>query len=178
MNRRSILSLSAAAVFGLALACESGIAQTKAPNLRPRIMPSRTLYAYVDGADLEDIAADLETRFAAFINGRDWWMAGAAWVVNQKHRQETRTRPEDLPLWDLGLNLSLPSTESPIWFRDVEAIAEFLGMLHRECGRDFAIGIGDITTGIGGDLFYVETDLPDIARLRSVVRAALRPLWG
>jgi len=141
-------------------------------------MPSYALYAYVDGADLEDIAADLETRFAAFINSRDWWIAGAAWVVNQRHGRETTTRPEDLPLWDLGLNLSLPSTESLVWFRDVEAIAGFLGVLHRECGRDFVIGIGDIKTGNGDDLFYVTTDPPDIIRLRSIVRAALRSLWG
>src|SRR5262245_24821217 len=107
MNRRSILSLSAAAVFGLALASESVTAQTKTPNLRQRIMPFYTLYAYVDGADLEDIAADLETRFAVFINSRDWWIAGAASVVNQRRGRETTTRPEDLPLWDLGLNLSL-----------------------------------------------------------------------
>jgi hypothetical protein len=142
-------------------------------------MPTHTLYAYVDGADLADIAADLETRFAAFIDSRHWWFADAAWVVNQRHGRETCTRPEDLPLWDLGLNLSLPSpgTEFPVWFRDVEAIAGFLGMLHRECGRDFVIGIADIKTGIADDLFYVTTDLPDMVGLRSIVRAALRPLW-
>ena|SRR5258708_323314 len=143
-------------------------------------MSSYTLYAYVDGADLEDIAVDLETRFTAFINSRHWWGGDAAWVVNQRYGRETCTRSEDLPLWDLGLNLSVPSpgAEVPVWFRDVEAIARFLGMLRRDCGRDFVIGIANVETGIGNDLFHVTSLLPDMVRLRAIVGAALRPLWS
>jgi len=124
----------------------------------------------VDGAGLEDIAALLETRFAELVGSRQW-IAGKASVVNQLHGAETCTRPGDLPLWDLGLNLWLPdpSTEPSGWFADLEAVALFLGTLHREYGRDFIIGIADNETGITEDLFHVSTDSPDLGRLRAVV---------
>ena len=71
----------------------------------------------------------------------------------------------------MGLNLELPDpgTESPGWFADVEAVAQFLGTLHRECGRDFVIGIGNTETGITDDLFDVSTGSPDLARLRAII---------
>jgi hypothetical protein len=71
----------------------------------------------------------------------------------------------------LGLNLQLPDpgTEPRGWFADIEAIALFLGRLHRECGRDFIIGIADNETGITDDLYDVSTDSPDLGRLRAVV---------
>jgi hypothetical protein len=76
-----------------------------------------------------------------------------------------------LPLWDLGLNLQLPDpgTESPGWFADVEAVAQFLGTLHRECGRDFIIGIADMRTGITENLFDLSTDSPDLSKLRVII---------
>ena len=70
-------------------------------------MPRHILYAYVDGADLDGIANVLDSRFADFVAGRAW-IAGHASVVYQNHGDETCSRPGDLPLWDLGLNLELP----------------------------------------------------------------------
>jgi hypothetical protein len=139
-------------------------------SLRERAMPRHTLYAYVDGADLDDVADMLDSRFAEFVASRHW-VAGVASVVNQRHGQETCTQPGDLPLWDLGLNLELPApdTEPPGWFADVEAVAQFLGALHRECGRDFIIGIADAETGISEDLFDVSTNSPDLGRLRAII---------
>ena len=133
-------------------------------------MPRHTLYAYVDGADLEAVADTLDARFAEFVACRHW-VAGRASVVNQRHGEETCTQPGDLPLWDLGLNLELPApgAESPGWFADVEAVAQFLGTLHRECGRDFIIGIADGETGITDDLFNVSTDSPDLGKLRAII---------
>lgn len=133
-------------------------------------MPRHTLYAYVDGADLEDVAALLESRFTEFVASRRWVAAGAS-VVNQRHGDETCTQPGDLPLWDLGVTLPLPDTgaEPPDWFTDVEAVAEFLGRLHRETGREFVIGIADTETGITDDLFTVSSDTPDLQQLRAIV---------
>ena len=135
-----------------------------------RTMPQHTLYAYVDGADLDDVAETLQTRFVEFVASRQW-IAGDVFIVNERHGEETCTQPGDLPLWDLGLNLELPDpgTESPGWFADVEAVAQFLGTLHREYGRDFVIGIGNAETGITDDLFYVSTGSPDLARLRAII---------
>ena len=133
-------------------------------------MPRHTLYAYVDGADLEGVADMLEERFAEFVASRNW-VAGSCTVVNQRHGEETCTQPGDLPLWDLGLNLELPDpdTEPPGWFADVEAVAQFVGTLHREFGRDFIIGIADAQTHITEDLFDVSTDSPDLGRLRAII---------
>jgi hypothetical protein len=136
-------------------------------------MPRHTLYAYVDGADLEDVATMLEARFTEFVASRQW-VAGGASVVNQQHGDETCTQPGDIPLWDLGLTLELPDpgTESPGWFADVESVAQFLGTLHRESGLDFVIGIADAETGITDDLFTVSTDSPDLGKLRAIIGVA------
>src|SRR5688572_11909584 len=119
-------------------------------------MSLRTLYAYVDGADLDDVADILDARFHDFVSSHRWVCSGAS-VVNQRHGLETCTHPDDLPLWDLGLNLPLPDagSEPPAWFSDVEATARFLGRLHRDTGREFIIGIADSRTHITDDLFFV-----------------------
>jgi len=137
------------------------------------VMPRHTLYAYVDGADLEDVATMLEARFMEFVASRQW-VAGGASVTNQRHGQETCTQPGDSPLWDLGITLQLPNpgAGSPGWFADIEAVAQFLGTLHRESGRDFIIGIADTETGITDDLFTVSTDSPDLGRLRAIIGVA------
>ena len=139
-------------------------------SLLERIMSRHTLFAYVDGADLEDVAGSLEARFTQFVGSRRW-VAGHASVVNQRHGEETCTQPGDLPLWDLGLTLALPDAgaESAAWFSDVEAVARFLGTLHGECGRSFIIGMADTETGISEDLFDVSTASPDLGRLRAII---------
>ena len=139
-------------------------------GLLERLMARHTFYAYVDGADLEDVADMLDARFDEFIASRNW-VAGCASVVNQRHGEETCTQPGDLPLWDLGLNLELPDpgTERPGWFADVEAIAQFLGTLHQQFGRDFIIGIADSQTRITEDLFDVSTHSPDLVQLRAII---------
>jgi hypothetical protein len=133
-------------------------------------MPKHILYAYVEGADLYDIADKLDARFAEFVQSRRW-IAGAVSVVNHRHGEENCTHPSDLPLWDLGLNLDLPDpgTEPPCWFADVEAVANFLGMLHRAFGRDFVMGIANTETGITEDLFGVSADSPDLDKLRAII---------
>ena len=133
-------------------------------------MARHTLYAYVDGSDVHDIADALYSRLAQFVDGRQW-VAGRASVVNQKRGEETCSRPEDLPLWDLGLTLELPDaeTEAPGWFADVEAIARFLGALHNDFCRNFAIGIVDAQTSVIEDLFHVSTGAPDLGRLRAII---------
>ena len=118
---------------------------------------------------MDDVADLLDARFGEFVESRQW-VAGHASVVNQT-QGETCTKAGELPLWDLGLNLELPDpgTESPGWFADVEAVAQFLETLHRECGRDFIIGIADARTGITEDLFDVSTDSPDLSKLRAII---------
>src|SRR6266699_5201741 len=42
------------------------------PEPRQHVMPRHTVYAYVDGADLEDVAETLEERIKGFVAGRHW----------------------------------------------------------------------------------------------------------
>ena len=133
-------------------------------------MPRHILYAYVDGADLADVASALEQRLRVFVERRKWTCSNA-WVVNQRSDDETCSQPGDIPLWDLGLNLELPDpgSEQPGWFADVEAIARFLGRLQGDYGRDFVIGIADTHSGSREDLFGISATLPDVAKLRSII---------
>src|SRR5262245_49478294 len=75
-------------------------------------MPRHTLFAYVDGSDLDDIADALEERPGAFVDGRRW-VAGEARVVNQQQaHDESCTQPEDIRGWDQGSTCTCPT---PAW---------------------------------------------------------------
>jgi hypothetical protein len=133
-------------------------------------MPRHTLYAYVDGSDLHGNAAKLESEFARFVAETDWAQA-RPWVVNQRREDEPTLGPDDLPDWELGLNMYLPDPgkEPPGWFSDIERIATFLGRLHTKTGRDFVIGIGDSERGISEDLYVIDRPDPDLALLRETI---------
>jgi hypothetical protein len=134
-------------------------------------MSRHSLFAYVDGSDLDDIANAMEERLRGFVEGRRW-VANEAWVVNQRLEYDAScSKPEDIPNWDLGLNLLLPDlgVEPAGWFADVEAIARFLGTLHEEFGRDFVIGITDNQTGIGEDLYSIDDSSPDAEKLAEII---------
>ncbi|MCR6480413.1 hypothetical protein NU688_29955 [Variovorax sp. ZS18.2.2] len=76
-----------------------------------------------------------------------------------------------MPDWDLGINLALPDSgnEPEGWFGDVERVAGCLAKLHSTFAREFVIGIADNVTGVTEDLFFVESDAPDLGRLRSAI---------
>jgi hypothetical protein len=132
-------------------------------------MQRHTLYAYVDGSDLDDVVAPIEEGLVA-LAAAPGWVISRPTVVNQK-RIVTGGRPDDLPDWELGLNLALPDPgDKPDgWFGDVARIAGHLAKLHSALDREFVIGIADNVTGVAEDLFFVESDAPDLDRLRSVV---------
>ena len=133
-------------------------------------MARHVLYAYGSGADLSDVEDELLAAFNRFIQQRKWVCEGPH-VVNQRHRKGLSDRPEDLPGWDLGLNVSLPDpgNESPGWFSDVVALAEFLAVLSSVVRREFVIGIHDSETGISEDLHHIRSTNPDGARLRAII---------
>ena len=132
-------------------------------------MARQTLFAYVDGYDLEDVAAELERQFAAFVASRTW-RSPDVWVVNQRDASPS-DHNGDLPQWDLGLNLDLPDpgAETPGWFADIEAIALFLAQLHATTGRAFVIGVQDNEADFNEDLLTIDSPTPDITRLRALI---------
>lgn len=132
-------------------------------------MSRHTLYAYADGADLSEVAESIERQLRQFVRTEQWSGSQPA-IINQRAPEST-AQAGDLPSWDLGLNLALPDrgAEPPDWFQDVEMIARFMGRLHALFRRDFVIGVCDNVTGIAEDLYFVESDVPDLSKLRRVV---------
>lgn len=133
-------------------------------------MAARTLYAYVDGRDHEDVVATIEERLDALVAGRTW-ISPDVWVVNQRSSPPPGAKPGTPVDWDLGLNMTLaPSRKGAAgWIEDVLAIATALGALHRETRRRFVIGIHDAKTDRTNDLFVVETESPDLEKLRTAL---------
>ena len=132
-------------------------------------MSRHTLYAYVDGSDLTDVAEPIERELQLFVDTEQWF--GAPPIVINQRAPDSDTHGDDLPDWDLGLNLALPDpgAESTNWFRELEMIARHLGRLHARFYRDFVIGISDNVTGYVEDLFFVDSDIPDLSKLRAAI---------
>jgi hypothetical protein len=135
-------------------------------------MSMHTLFAYVDGFDLQDVANEIEASCEDFVADRQWQF-GSPRVVNQRLDIDERHTSNDLPEWELGINIDLPDPgcEPPGWFADVEALAGFLGTLHARTGRDFVIGIADDQHGYAEDLFTIRNEHPDLQQLRQIIGA-------
>jgi hypothetical protein len=129
---------------------------------------TQTLYAYVDGADLEEVEALIERRLSAFITTRTW--IADPQLVNQRHARNPRDQPDDLPLWDLGVNLVIPDGSNRTeWFGDLESLVRELAALHAQVGRNFVVGIYDSESGVAEDLFFVDSESPSIQSLREII---------
>ena len=133
-------------------------------------MARHTLYAYVDGSDLDDVADEFGAKLREFV-ASDGWRLRRPTMVDQRRENDPTLGPENLPDWELGVNLELPDPgdEPRGWFADVERIARFLGTLHESHGRDFVIGIGDNASGRSEDLFFVDCGEPNLLRLRQII---------
>ena len=129
-----------------------------------------TLYAYVEGGDLAEIAPMVEARWAEFVRSGNWRLAPPV-VVNQPHPRTPDMRADDLPSWDLGVSFALPNPgEEPRgWFSDVERIAAFAGILYAQIQRPIIIGVWDARGRISEDLFDVDSPEPNIDELRAVL---------
>ena len=123
------------------------------------------LYAYVDGYDLDGIAADLEAAFASFIASRQW-QSGKASFVSQRGKEEEKKG--DLPRWDLGLNLELRDSkgERSAHFADVEEIAIFLRSQSEKFKREFILGVLDLQGSDTWEFAFIDDSPVNIERIR------------
>jgi hypothetical protein len=139
-------------------------------------MARQTLYAYVDGSDLDEVADEIEVMLDVLVGSTPWALEVPR-IVNQKHERDDSYGPEDLTDWDLGLNLDLPDpgAEPADWFQDVEQVARVVGQVVVRTGREFVIGVADNSTGVTEDLFDVENAEPDLAELRAIIGTGSRP---
>jgi len=97
-----------------------------------------TLYAYVEGADLADIAPVLHTQVAALLSSRRW--ACEVWLVDQQY-EDDRLKPGDLPYWDLGVNLAISPTDQEGYQQDLVALYRGLAQVGGATGRTFVLGL-------------------------------------
>jgi hypothetical protein len=135
-------------------------------------MARHTLYAYVDGSDLDEVVCLIESRLATWLEPIEWG-AMTPRLVNQKSPPNTDSVHGDLPDWDLGLNMELPDPgfEPEGWFAHVEAVALAVHRVASETGRSFVVGIEDSARGIAEDLFGISSAVPDLAQLRRIIGA-------
>ena len=127
-----------------------------------------TIFFYVNGSDLHEVAGVLRARLRAFVHGRTW--VGDAWFVDDVHEEDPSLKPGDLPDWNLGINIAFenpPQDRPPSWFEDVAATIRFLQTLARETGRSFVIGGSFEGSEVAEDLFEVEAESEiDLERVR------------
>ncbi len=109
------------------------------------------LYVYVDGSDLSDLEDSLLQFFETFL--LSWGVQGAR-VINDKFERTPDLRPEDLPDWNLGLNLEFDSLPKP----KLEELIRFLSELARKTGREFVIGCWDSESQISEDWCFIGED--------------------
>jgi hypothetical protein len=109
----------------------------------------RTLYIYVDGSDLDEVAPDLRYRIEAFVAP----YGGRVRVVDQ--RKEEEPGPGDLPDWDLGVNFELDAlTDS-----EKKDLLLFFQSLSAEFRREFVLG-GALPHGQGDDFLTITAGDP------------------
>jgi hypothetical protein len=133
-------------------------------------MAQHTLFAYVQGTDLENVVDAIEPKLDALVAGRKW-ISKDVWVVNQRVPAVPGATEGTAPEWDLGLNVALAAkrTRPANWIDDAVAIATSFAAIHRETGRDFVIGIHDSKTNTTKDLFFVDGASPDLEKLRAAL---------
>src|SRR5260370_24668596 len=137
---------------------KGGVTLNSHVGLLEHAMPRYALFAYLDGADLEDVAEPLETRFRQFARSRRW-IAGHPTIINRRFGKVQITHSGVTELWRLGLTLELPEigTEIPGWFADVVAGARFLFPLQIEFGPAFFFGLFFPPTDRAEELFSCST---------------------
>ncbi len=130
-----------------------------------------TLYAYADGNDLSQVETQILDSLRVCIYERNW-VGSRPRIVNQRHDGDETLGQDDLPDWDLGINLELPDpgAEPPDWFSNVEAVAQVCA----STGHPFVIGVAT-QAGVAEDLFFVDSRKPDLVRLRAVLECGDDP---
>ena len=128
-------------------------------------MSRYVLFIYVDGYDLDDVAAAMESEISAFIEKRRWTYP-RVWLVSQ--RELAAPRSGDFARWDLGVNVELPDEKSEVThgFSDIEALAEFFRILSERVGRDFIVGVSDTQSSDQWEFAFIDSSPVNFERIR------------
>jgi hypothetical protein len=94
-------------------------------------VPRHTLYAYVDGSDLHDIAMQLESRLDKFVADTRWTWGRESWPLSRLHGALSRARHQR----------QVPKTEPTMppssWFSGTLSLVTRDWFLHRCSQRVF-----------------------------------------
>jgi len=110
-------------------------------------MNEPVVYAYVDGYDLDACSEQISAACSRFVAEH---VESAAWLVEQRDSEPPRNI-EDLPRWDLGLNLPLARFSTDI----AASLLGFLQQLAIETDREFVVGVA-MHTGVAEDLATID----------------------
>ena len=116
------------------------------------------IYIYVDGSDLDDIAGPITEELDAWVNKNGFEIN----VVNHRHEKTSELKPNELPYWDLGVNLK---PDNSLQF---EKALQFLNDIAHKYKRDFALGYYSESSGISEDIDYFgyESGNPNIVEIK------------
>ena len=104
------------------------------------------IFIYVDGSDLSEVVDRIQRRL---ITWKDETPVDVT-IVNDLHPRTPDLDPDDLPDWNLGLNL-----DQKILTLDIlKSAVRFLYDVGLETERDFVIGYFDASTGMSEDIAF------------------------
>jgi hypothetical protein len=112
------------------------------------------VYIYVDGSDNE---ASEMLLVPAFTQLAESWSALGAFTVNQRHERTPDMRDDDLPGWEIGINISSEK------FGPTQALEliSFIKILAKRTDREFVVGVAS-SSGIGEDIVFLGVNAGEV----------------
>ncbi len=122
-------------------------------------MARHTLYAYPEGNVSASTFRELELTLKQSLRTISW---------HQIPRVATSGSGTERTV---GYNFDLPDPgmEQPGWYSDVESIALLFASMVDKTQLTFVIGIYDSSSGVSQDLHFIQSNDPDLKRLRAII---------
>ena len=108
-----------------------------------------TIYLYVDGADLDDVDADLRAAFSGF---SAHWDGPDITLVDERSPPDRDAGTEDLPDRHLGVNIGAGVLSAV----ELDRLLDFAAGLAERTGREFVLGLADRTTHRCEDVCWID----------------------
>ncbi|MGI8981924.1 MAG: hypothetical protein ACR2FY_22050 [Pirellulaceae bacterium] len=147
---------------------ESSLGSSLPADINPSSPPPQRslnytgVYLYVDGSDLEAIAAKLTAELKAVVPKQSRRMR----VINHRSERTPDLQPEDLPDWRLGLNIDRTDKLGADLKRAVEGVVP----LAKKYQREFVVGYFDTASGISEDVAFFKN--------ATTAKRALADVWA
>ncbi len=122
-------------------------------------MARHTLYAYPDGRIPATTLCELELTLTQLLQTVSWRQSPR--VVSSGNGKKK--------LLDTILRCQILEWKKLVGYRDIESIATLLASLVDKTCLTFVIGIHDSSTNISQDLHFIQSQDPDLKRLRAII---------